>query len=104
MLIAGLQTPETDRTRAEDLARLILRETTTLGVRTRIEDRMELERRRLEVSTEFGPVGMKVARLPEGGERAQPEFEDVRRAAERSGRPLREVAEAAQRAWREMES
>ena len=30
-----------------------------------------------------------------------PEFESVREAAERAGRPLREVAEAALAAWRE---
>jgi uncharacterized protein (DUF111 family) len=30
-----------------------------------------------------------------------PEFESVREAAERAGRPLREVSEAALSAWRE---
>jgi uncharacterized protein (DUF111 family) len=42
---------------------------------------------------------MKVARLPEGDERAAPEFESVRAAAERTGRSLREVSEAAIAAW-----
>ena len=37
-------------------------------------------------------VALKVATLPDQGERAAPEFESVRAAAERSGRPLREVA------------
>jgi len=53
-----------------------------------------------EVETPFGRVALKIAALPGGGERAVPEFESVRAAAERVGRPLREVAEAALAAWR----
>jgi uncharacterized protein (TIGR00299 family) protein len=86
---------------AEPLARLLLAETTSLGVRVRHDERMELERRAEEVETAFGRVRLKVASLPGGGERAMPEFESVREAAERAGRPLREVAEAALAAWRE---
>jgi hypothetical protein len=84
---------------AERLATLMMRETTTLGVRVRIEERLELDRRVVEVATAYGPVRIKVARLPEGGERPVPEFESVREAAERSGRPLREVSQAAIEAW-----
>jgi pyridinium-3,5-bisthiocarboxylic acid mononucleotide nickel chelatase len=87
--------------RAPELARLLLAESTTLGVRTRVEERWELPRRTEQVPTAFGPVLIKVATLPDGGERAVAEFESVRAAAERTGRPLREVAEAAQAAWRE---
>jgi pyridinium-3,5-bisthiocarboxylic acid mononucleotide nickel chelatase len=85
--------------RAERLAAMIMNETTTLGVRVRTEERFELDRRIVEVPTAFGPVKLKVAVLPEGGERTVPEFESVREAAERSGRPLREVAQAAMEAW-----
>lgn len=88
-----------DPAQAEKLAALMMRETTTLGVRVRTEDRFELDRRIVEVATEFGPVRIKVARLPEGGERPVPEFESVREAAERAGRPLREVTQAAIEAW-----
>jgi uncharacterized protein (TIGR00299 family) protein len=86
--------------RAEDLAARILGGSTSLGVRHRLEQRFELPRRMVEVSTELGAVRLKVATLPDGTERAMPEFESVRAAAERSGRPLREVAEAALEAWR----
>jgi uncharacterized protein (TIGR00299 family) protein len=89
-----------DPERGEGLARLLLAETSTLGVRVRWEERLELERRVEEVATPFGPVAIKVAELPGGGDRAMPEFESVRAAAERSGRPLREVSEAALAAWR----
>ena len=89
--------------RAEPLARLLLSETSTLGVRVREDERYELERRAAEVETPFGRIAMKVAVLPGGGSRAVPEFESLRAAAERAGRPLREVAEAAVEAWRRSE-
>jgi uncharacterized protein (TIGR00299 family) protein len=86
--------------RREPLAELLLRETSTLGVRVRLEERYELERRAEEVSTPYGAVTLKVARLPDGSERAMPEFESVRATAERAGRTLREVADAALAVWR----
>jgi uncharacterized protein (TIGR00299 family) protein len=85
---------------ADRLADLILTESSSLGVRVRLDERYELERRVEQVETPFGPVALKVASLPGGGERAVAEFESVRAAAERAGRPLREVAEAAVAAWR----
>ena len=84
---------------AGSLARMLLTESSTLGVRVRHDERYELARRAVEVETPYGTVALKVATLPEGGERAVPEFESVRAAAERAGRPLREVAEAALAAW-----
>ena len=89
-----------DPERAETLAGTLLRETTALGVRVRRERRYELERHQVEVETPFGRIALKVATLPGEGERAAPEFESVRAAAERAGRPLREVSEAALAAWR----
>lgn len=86
--------------KADAIARLLLAETSTLGVRLRHDERYELERRMAEVETPYGAVAVKVATLPDGGARAVPEFESVRAAAERVGRPLREVAEAAVSAWK----
>jgi hypothetical protein len=97
MWLVVLAEPE----RAESLASHLLRETSALGVRVRTEERYELERRLVEVETRFGRITLKVATLPGGGERAAPEFESVRAAAERAGRPLREVSEAALAAWRD---
>lgn len=85
---------------ADRLARLVLEHSPSLGVRVRTEGRLELPRRIERVGTPFGEVLLKVATLPDGAERAFPEFESVRAAAERSGRPLREVSEAATAAWR----
>ena len=78
----------------------LLTGTSSLGVRLRFDERYELERRIEQVETRFGPIALKIATLPGGGERAVPEFESVRSAAERSGRPLREIAETAVLAWR----
>jgi uncharacterized protein (DUF111 family) len=84
---------------AAALAETLMRETSALGVRVRIDRRYELARRPVEVETPFGRILMKVATYPDGSERAAPEFESVRAAAERSGRPLREVSDAAMAAW-----
>jgi hypothetical protein len=88
-----------DPERADGLARLLLAETSTLGVRVRHDERYELARRCVEVDTRYGRVVLKAATLPDGGERAVPEFESVQEAARRSGAPLRDVAEAALSAW-----
>jgi uncharacterized protein (TIGR00299 family) protein len=89
-----------DPAHSDAIASIVLRETSSLGVRFRLDERYELDRRVERVETAFGPIELKIAALPEGGERAVPEFESLRRAAERSGRPLREVADAALAAWR----
>ena len=86
-------------TDSERLAGFVLAHTTALGVRRRIDERFELPRRLETVQTPFGAIAVKVASLPDGSERAIPEFEQVREASERSGRPLREVSEVVQRAW-----
>jgi hypothetical protein len=86
--------------RAVELATMLLRETSTLGVRVREDERIELERREGVVETPHGPVRIKVAELPDGALRAVPEFESVRELAERAGVPAREVREAAIAAWR----
>jgi uncharacterized protein (TIGR00299 family) protein len=85
---------------SEQLAEMILAGSTSLGVRVRQERRLELARVQRTVSTAAGPVELKIARLPDGSLRAQPEYESLRAASERSGLPLRELAEAAIAAWR----
>ncbi|MFI5370196.1 MAG: nickel pincer cofactor biosynthesis protein LarC [Candidatus Eisenbacteria bacterium] len=84
---------------AAALAARIMRETRSLGVRVREDERYELVRRIERVETPFGVIEVKVASLPGGGERAVPEFESVRAVAETRGRTIAEVAEAAIAAW-----
>jgi hypothetical protein len=59
--------------------------------------RVILKREQIEVGVAGGSVRIKTAAL--GGEqiRYAPEYEDCRRIAEKTGRPLREVIEAASR-------
>lgn len=85
---------------AERLAHLVLQHSPSLGVRVREESRLELARRIERVRTPWGEVDLKVATLPDGTERACPEFESVRRLSEGAGRTLREVSESAVEAWR----
>lgn len=82
------------------LARLILEQTPTLGVRVRREERFELARRECTVETEYGPVRAKVALLPDGGERLMPEFESLAAVADRAGLPLQTLAVAVHAAWK----
>lgn len=72
-------------------AELILSETTTLGVRVQEVKRIELPREERTVSTEFGPCRVKLTRLPNGGERLIPEYEECRRIAEETGIPIPDV-------------
>jgi len=76
------------------LAGLLLRETTTLGVRVQACERLVLERRMETVETPYGPIAVKVA-----GEKATPEYEDCRQAALRHQTPLAEVEAAARAAF-----
>jgi uncharacterized protein (DUF111 family) len=82
-----------------DLAEALFRETSTLGVRMRTEERFELPRGLVAVSTRFGEIRLKVASLPDGSTRAHPEFEDCRRAAEAANATAAEVAEEARARW-----
>jgi len=87
---------------ARRLAEIVLRETSTLGVRIREERRIELPRRILEVQTSYGTVRVKAAILPEGTERPMPEFESVLEIAGRSGASVQAVSAAAVRAFEDL--
>lgn len=68
---------------AATLRALLLRHTTTLGVRETSLTRYSLPRKIETVETIYGPVRIKVATLPDGSTKASPEHEDcVARASE----------------------
>jgi hypothetical protein len=77
------------------LERLILTETSTLGVRIRQERRTCLERGHIPVATEYGEIRIKVGTL--GGEtmNAAPEYEDCHAAAARHKVAIKQVQQAA---------
>lgn len=75
-----------------DLVDVLLRETTTLGVRARTVQRYEAFREQVQVSTRLGDASVKVRRDAQGVVTGlSPEYEDCRRLAEATGRPLPEV-------------
>ncbi|WP_309894378.1 nickel pincer cofactor biosynthesis protein LarC [Archangium sp.] len=79
----------------ETVVDTLLRESTTLGVRSYRVERTALERDWVEVETPWGRV--RVKRGLRGGVvlNAHPEFEDCRKVAEASGVPLKQVMAAA---------
>jgi uncharacterized protein (TIGR00299 family) protein len=84
----------------EAIAQLVLRETTTLGLRVRDERRLILRREITRIATPYGSIRVKRASDPATGEarNVAPEYEDCRAAAEQHGVPLKLVHQAALRA------
>lgn len=89
------------RESADGLAALILRETTTLGVRVTETRRVYLPRAGGAVDTRFGRIRTKVAARSDGASTMTPEYDDCRRAAREHNVPLSAVYTEAQRAWAE---
>jgi hypothetical protein len=80
----------------ERLGRLVLAESTAIGVRTYPVRRMTLEREVRERQTSLGLVRIKTVRV-ESGERSTPEFDDCRRIALERELPLQEVVRTIER-------
>ena len=78
-----------DKNRA--LTELLLRETTTFGLRRREVGKLALERTFEEVSTTLGTVRIKTAWLDGRRLKWKPEHDDLRRLAAEHNLPLREV-------------
>ena len=75
---------------------LVMRETTTLGVRVRPITRHEAERETVTLETTLGAARVKIKRLDGSAVSASPEYEDCRRIALESGIPLQDVYRAIQ--------
>jgi pyridinium-3,5-bisthiocarboxylic acid mononucleotide nickel chelatase len=84
---------------ADALEGVLLHEGPTIGVRRTEGTRVVLPRRE-ESRVVFGhPVRFKVVTMPDGSERAKPEFDDVQAVADRLGRHVREVLEEARKSF-----
>ena len=79
----------------QELTKLILAETTTLGVRMRKESRAALTRRHVSVNTKWGSVRMKLANLNGSISNYAPEYEDCRQIAKEQKVPLKTVMQEA---------
>jgi pyridinium-3,5-bisthiocarboxylic acid mononucleotide nickel chelatase len=80
---------------------LLFRETSTLGVRSRAEQRRILDRTHANVVTPYGEVRIKTAVLDGNITHAQPEYEDCHTRALEHRVPLKQVIDAALQAWNE---
>ncbi len=78
---------------------LLFRETSTLGVRTRTEQRRVLDRAHSTVTTSYGEVRIKTAALDGVITHAQPEYEDCHARAIEHRVPIKQVIDAAMQAW-----
>ena len=74
-----------------EASELILRETPTLGIRTRLVDRYVAGRQLVSIETVFGSVTVKVKLLEGTAISAAPEPDEVRRIALETGTPFQEV-------------
>jgi len=80
-----------DAAHEDAVAAVLLRETSTLGVRVSEVARHEAPRESMEFESSIGPAAVKVKRLPGEPPRVAPEYEACRTIAETRGMPLAEV-------------
>lgn len=84
----------------DTLTRVLFAESTAIGVRTAELDRIVLEREVRRVTTSYGRIRVKVVWDVDGMAQVSAEYDDCRRAARKTGAPLREVVRAAEEAAR----
>jgi uncharacterized protein (TIGR00299 family) protein len=84
------------------LARVLFAESTALGVRVSEQDRLVLARAQRKVSTPFGRIFVKLVTGPDGRRDVSAEYDDCKRAARRTGAPLRDVVRAVEEAGRDL--
>jgi hypothetical protein len=80
-----------DASREDAVASILLRETSTLGMRVQEVRRHEAKREVLEFESSLGPAAVKIKRLPDQPPRVAPEYESCRAIALAQGLPLIEV-------------
>lgn len=83
---------------ADRFTEMLLRETSSFGVRRTLAERRKLQREFAVVATAFGQVSVKLGLLDGRVVQAAPEFEPCRALADQAGVPVRIVIEAALRA------
>ena len=82
----------------DTLTSIMLKETTTLGVRVYGAGRRILERNIVKVKTRYGDIRVKIGILEKRVVKSIPEYRDCSRAAKKHGVPLLRVIKAAERA------
>ena len=89
----------------DELARIVFAESTAIGVRLSEWDRLVLERKRIRLKTDFGTIRVKTIVGMDGATTYSPEYDDCKRAARKTGHPLRVIVRlVAEQAAREARS
>ncbi len=87
--------------KSEAVLAVLFADTTALGIRTHEVQRRVLPRRFTSVQWRGSDVRIKLADQAPGRVKASPEYEDCRRIAEQSGRPVKDILESAMRMYRQ---
>ncbi len=74
---------------------LLMQETTTIGLRWRVENRIKAKRSIKEIHTKYGLIRFKIACAGSAITNIHPEYEDCKRLATEQGIPLKKVLEEA---------
>jgi uncharacterized protein (TIGR00299 family) protein len=82
----------------EQVAGFLINETTSIGLRWRLDNRLKARREIETVDTPYGPVRVKVARAGGDVVNVAPEYDDCKRVAMEQSVPLRAVMDAARSA------
>ena len=83
----------------DKFSELLLRETSAFGIRRYTAERRKLQREFVTVQTPQGGVTVKVGKLDGKVLQAAPEFESCKKLADQAGVPIKEVYDAALRAF-----
>jgi pyridinium-3,5-bisthiocarboxylic acid mononucleotide nickel chelatase len=75
----------------DSVADFLFRETTTIGLRWRLDNRFTLQREFITVNTRFGPIRCKTAILDDAQINVTPEYDDCKQAATTHRVPLKVV-------------
>jgi len=73
----------------KDISGIILCETTSLGLRLREVSRIKAKRSFKTIKTKFGKVRLKIGELNGKIVNVMPEYEDLKKAAQKAGKPLK---------------
>jgi len=84
---------------ADKFSELLVRETSTFGIRRYTAERRKLRREFITVQTPHGSVTVKLGKLDGRVLQAAPEFESCKKLAAQAGVPIKEVYDAALRAF-----
>ena len=82
----------TDPSFKDRILKVVFSETTTIGIRVRREERKILERQSVTYNTKYGEISVKVTMLDGEAINKKAEYEDLKRLAEETGKPVKQIS------------